>query len=84
MKLGNKEREHQSLLSETNNNEEKSESIKLKSLDLVQGKINNTERGKPCLKLSQINTIKQGWNSSQAATKQDSRLSFCCLCNEMT
>lgn len=47
MKLGNKDREHQSLLSETNNNEEKSENIKLKSLDLVQGKINNTERGKP-------------------------------------
>lgn len=84
MKLGNKEREHQSLLSETNNNEEKSESIKLKSLDLVQGKINNTERGKPCLQLSQIKTVKQGWNSSQASTKQDSQLSFCCLCNDMT
>jgi hypothetical protein len=46
MKLGNKERELQSLLSETNNNEETNESIKLKTLDLVQGKINNTERGR--------------------------------------
>ncbi|XP_061166104.1 voltage-dependent T-type calcium channel subunit alpha-1H-like [Saccostrea echinata] len=46
MKLENKEKELQSILSETNNNEEKNESIKLKSLDIVQGKINNTERAK--------------------------------------
>lgn len=58
MKLGNKDREHQSLLSETNNNEEKSENIKLKSLDLVQGKINNTERAKLLEVASQTPTAK--------------------------
>lgn len=35
MKLGNKDREYQSFLFETNNNEEKSENIKFKFLDLV-------------------------------------------------
>lgn len=40
-----KTKDVQSITSETNNNEEKNESIKLQTIDVVQVKINNKEKG---------------------------------------
>ena len=44
-----KEKELKTLLSETNNNEEKNENIKVKAIELTQIKINNKEKGENSL-----------------------------------
>ncbi|XP_069124372.1 voltage-dependent T-type calcium channel subunit alpha-1G-like isoform X2 [Argopecten irradians] len=53
-----KVKEVQSMTSETNNNEEKSETIKLKTIDMVQVKINNKEKEK-MLAMCPVTIIKE-------------------------